>query len=45
MYKLNCNDCHKYYIGKTGRTFGERYKDHRTSSRKNKTTISEFTEH
>ena len=28
IYKLNCNDCNKFYIGQTGRKFIERYKEH-----------------
>ena len=28
IYKLNCNDCDKYYIGQTGRSFHERFNEH-----------------
>jgi hypothetical protein len=28
VYKLNCNSCHKAYIGQTGRNFKTRFKEH-----------------
>ena len=28
VYKLKCNDCPKYYIGQTGRSFKTRYTEH-----------------
>lgn len=28
IYKLTCNDCPKFYIGQTGRTFAQRFKEH-----------------
>ena len=28
VYKLKCNDCSKYYIGQTGRSFKTRYTEH-----------------
>ena len=28
IYKLKCTDCEKFYIGQTGRTFKQRYKEH-----------------
>lgn len=28
VYKLNCNDCNKFYIGQTKRNFKTRYKEH-----------------
>lgn len=31
LYKIKCNDCDSYYIGQTGRTFQERYKEHTKS--------------
>lgn len=27
-YKLSCNDCSKFYIGQTGRSFEKRFKEH-----------------
>ncbi len=32
IYCINCNDCDEKYVGETGRTLGERYKDHIKSS-------------
>jgi hypothetical protein len=29
IYKVPCNDCSKFYIGETGRTWGERMKEHK----------------
>ena len=29
VYKLCCNDCEKFYIGQTGRTFYERFQEHK----------------
>ena len=31
VYKLNCNDCPKTYIGQTGRCFRKRLKEHYSS--------------
>jgi hypothetical protein len=28
VYKLKCNDCDSFYIGQTGRSFQDRYKEH-----------------
>ena len=28
VYKLNCSDCHQFYIGQTGRSFSSRYSEH-----------------
>lgn len=28
IYKITCNDCTKFYIGYTGRTFSQRFKEH-----------------
>jgi hypothetical protein len=28
IYKLKCKECNQYYIGKTGRSFSIRYKEH-----------------
>lgn len=28
VYKLKCNDCTKFYIGQTGRTFTQRFNEH-----------------
>ena len=29
VYKVNCKDCDKYYIGETGRTIEMRMKEHK----------------
>ena len=29
VYKINCDDCEQYYIGQTGRTFYERFTEHK----------------
>lgn len=42
IYKINCKDCQKFYIGQTGRTFEIRYKEHTRNSEKN---ISAFFNH
>ena len=31
VYKLTCPDCHKAYVGQTGRQFYTRYKEHRSA--------------
>ena len=28
IYQLTCPDCHKWYIGQTGRSFQKRYQEH-----------------
>ena len=28
VYKLNCNDCHQFYIGQMGRSFSSRFSEH-----------------
>jgi hypothetical protein len=28
IYKINCSDCNRYYIGQTGRNFQTRFKEH-----------------
>jgi transposase-like protein len=38
VYKLKCEDCHKYYTDQTGRTFHERYEEHIRSIRNSKDT-------
>ncbi|XP_049857520.1 uncharacterized protein LOC126338559 [Schistocerca gregaria] len=43
IYKLQCNSCPAFYIGKTGRTFHTRYKEHTDAFRLNhfeKSTIA-----
>ena len=44
VYKLTCPDCHKMYIGQTGRQFSTRYKEHMTAWR-NLSTTSSFAQH
>ena len=44
MYKLTCPDCHRAYIGQTGRRFSTRYKEHETAFRHNPNTSS-FAKH
>ena len=44
IYKLKCNDCNKFYIGKTGRTFITRFKEH-TRAITHPNTHSTFAEH
>jgi hypothetical protein len=34
-YKLTCQDCNKAYVGKTGRSFLERFKEHRQAFKTN----------
>lgn len=34
VYKLKCGSCSKIYIGQTGRSFGKRIKEHKTSFNK-----------
>jgi hypothetical protein len=38
VYKLNCPDCHKTYVGQTGRLLSTRYKEHKTAWRNHNTT-------
>lgn len=47
IYKLNCNDCNKYYIGQTGRSFKCRFQEHIQALKSNNTTSmkSSFAEH
>lgn len=35
VYKLKCNDCDKFYIGQTGRSFAKRAKEHKPNPRIN----------
>lgn len=28
VYRINCNDCNKFYVGQTGRSFEKRFKEH-----------------
>jgi hypothetical protein len=44
VYKLTCPDCHKAYVGQTGRQFSTRYKEHQTFFR-NKNNSSNFAKH
>jgi hypothetical protein len=34
-YKLTCPDCNKAYIGQTGRSFAERYNEHKNAFKTN----------
>jgi hypothetical protein len=38
VYKLQCMDCHRQYIGQTGRNFKTRYKEHIREIRNNRET-------
>lgn len=44
VYKLNCDDCPRYYIGQTSRSFKKRFKEHLPKHRANQQT-SNFAEH
>lgn len=43
VYKVKCNDCPKYYIGQTGRSFRTRFKEH--LPKKTVTQKSNYAEH
>jgi hypothetical protein len=47
IYKINCSDCNKYYIGQTGRNFQTRFKEHIQALKSNNRTTqkSTFAEH
>jgi len=44
VYKLKCNDCEHTYIGQTGRSLRERFKEHIPNS-KNTKNKSKFSDH
>jgi hypothetical protein len=44
VYKLTCSDCHKTYVGQTGRQFRTGYKEHKAAFRNNSNT-SRFAKH
>ena len=44
VYKLTCPDCNKAYVGKTGRRFAKRFKEHERAFRNNSHTSS-FAKH
>jgi hypothetical protein len=44
VYKLMCPDCHKAYVGQTGRRFSVRYREHQRSFR-DKTDTSRYAKH
>jgi len=44
VFKLTCPDCNKAYVGQTGRSFIQRYKEHRSAFRSNKNT-SNYAKH
>ena len=43
-YKLTCQDCNKAYVGQTGRSFVERFKEHRQAFTSN-SHISNYAKH
>ena len=43
VYKLNCSDCNKFYIGQTGCSFKQRYIEHTKAL--HSTTESTFANH
>src|SRR5436190_22508976 len=45
IYKINCNDCNYFYIGKTVRNFNIRFKEHLNSWRLNKPDSSNVAKH
>lgn len=44
VYRINCSDCNKFYIGQTGRSFKTRFKEH-IACLKNPEPKSKFAEH
>ena len=44
VYKLNCNDCNKFYIGQTGRSFSSIFSEH-TKALSNNNIKSTFATH
>ena len=44
VYKLKCNDCNKFYIGQTGRSFSSRFSEH-TKAPTNNNIQSNFATH
>ena len=45
VYQLNCQDCSKYYIGQTSRTFEKRLKEHEAAIRLKHPDKSHFAKH
>ena len=45
VYQINCNDCHKTYIGETKRRLGTRIKEHAAAQRKKKDLNSNIVLH
>ena len=43
-YKLTCPDCHKAYVGQTGRSFLERFNEHKSAFKTNSHT-SNYAKH
>jgi len=43
-YKLTCPDCNKVYVGQTGRSFTQRFKEHKNAFRSNRNTPN-YTKH
>ena len=42
VYRINCNNCDKFYIGETGRSSAERIKEHKYDLRNNKLNNAMF---
>jgi len=36
VYKLTCQECNNAYVGQTGRTFNQRFKEHRNAFKSNR---------
>ena len=45
VYKVNCKDCDKYYIGETGRTIETRMMEHRQGANGEKEKVSGLSQH
>ena len=45
VYKIPCSSCPRVYIGQTGRTLGQRVKEHQRSVRDKKIATSALAEH
>ena len=45
VYKVNCKDCEKYYIGETGRTIETRMKEHKQGANGEQEKVSGLSQH
>ena len=45
VYKVNCKDCEKYYIGETGRTIETRMKEHNQGANGEQEKVSGLSQH